>query len=145
MIRRFKTEDAEQCSKIMLDCIENSLDYKGENKDFMIKMSSPEKIIEKSEKMDFFVFVKTNKILATGGFNNGEIKTMFVSPVQQKKGIGKEMLFFLIEHAKSLRYKKVFLKASPEAEGFYEKHGFIKIKDRYDHDFHVVEMEMNID
>jgi N-acetylglutamate synthase-like GNAT family acetyltransferase len=141
MIRKFNIKDAEEASKIMLECIEKSLNYKGKNKEFMITMSSPEKIIEKSKKLDFFIKENDGKIIGTGCFDEGEIRTMFVFPEMQGKGFGKEILEFLVEFAKNKGHKKVFLYSSPEAEGFYKKYGFKKINDNYDFDFHSIYME----
>lgn len=144
MIRKFNTQDAEKVSQIILECIENSLNYKEKNKEFMIMMSQPEKLIEKSLKVDFFVNEYKGEIIGTGCFDKGEIRTMFLLPKLQGKGFGKEMLNFLIKYAKSKGYKKVFLYSSPEAEGFYKKYGFLKIKDDYDFDFHSIYMEMSL-
>ena len=144
MIRKFKIEDALGASKVILECIEKSLNYKQKNKEFMIAMSQPEKLIEKSLKLDFFVKEHNGKIIGTGCFDKGEIRTMFVLPKLQGKGFGKEILQFLIKYAKSKGYKNIFLYSSPEAEGFYNKFGFIKIKDNYDFDFHSIYMEMHI-
>jgi len=146
MIRKFKNKDAAQCSKIILNCIEKSLNYKNKekNKAYMIAKSQPDKIIEKSQKIDLFVNEKNNQIVGTGGFNNGEIKTMFVLPDIQCKGFGKEMIEFLINYAKEKGFQKVFLKSSLEAEGFYRKQGFNKIKDLYEFDFHNIYMEKEL-
>lgn len=144
MIKKFKEEDAKRCSEIMLDCIDKNLSYEGENKNFMIKMSSPENIIEKARKTNFFVLVDGGIIIATGVLDKNEIRTMFVDPRYQGKGYGKKMLEFLMDFAVEKSYGLVRLNASPEAEGFYAKNGFIKKGERFDYGFHVVDMEKNI-
>jgi putative acetyltransferase len=48
----------------------------------------------------------------------------------RKQGIAKQMLDFLEEHAKVLRFKVIKLETGteqPEAVNFYEKHGFSAI------------------
>ncbi len=142
MIKQFEKEDSQKCSKIMLDCIDKNLkSLTKKNRDFMIKCSQPENLIEKSKEVLLFVYEEDGKILGTGAFDSGEIRTMFVNPALQRKGIGKQILKFLIELAKSKENKKVFLKSSPEAEGFYRKQGFKKIKENNDFDFRTIEME----
>ncbi|MFA5174576.1 MAG: GNAT family N-acetyltransferase [Candidatus Pacearchaeota archaeon] len=142
MIRIFKQEDAKICSKIMIKCIHKNLtSLSKENKEFMIKMSQPDKLIEKSQKVLFYVYEIENKILGTGALDRDEIRTMFVDPIYQKKGIGKEMLNFLINLAKSKGYKRIWLGASIEAEGFYKKQGFKKFNEKNDFNFKVIEME----
>jgi N-acetylglutamate synthase-like GNAT family acetyltransferase len=144
MIRKFKSSDAKKASQVILECVENSLSYEGKNKEFMVMMSQPEKLIEKSLKSDFFVNEYKGEIIGTGGFDKGEIKTMFILPKLQRRCFGKEMLNFLIEYAKSKGHEKVFLYSSPAAEGFYKKQGFLKIEDNYDFDFHTIYMERNL-
>lgn len=145
MIRRFENKDAEKCSEIIFECIEKSLSYEGENKRFMIEMSSPENLIEKSKKRDLFVFEEDKIILGTGGLDKDEIKTMFVNPSFQKRGIGSKILNFLIDFAKTKGYSRAWCKASPEAEIFYSKNGFKKIRDDYEYDFHSIIMEKKLE
>lgn len=144
MIRRFNERDAQECSKLFIECIEKSLDYKGKNKEFMILMSQPDKIIEKSNKCEMFVYEDKKRIIGTGVLDNGEIRTMFVLPELQRKGIGTKILNYLINLAREKGYKKTFLKSSPVAEGFYKKNNFNKIKDDYSYDFHTIEMELGL-
>lgn len=144
MIRRFEKYDAEVCSKIMCDCIEKSLNYESKNKKFMILMSSPENIIDKSDKINFFVFELEGKILGTGGLDKNEIKTMFIDIESQNKGIGSQMIIFLEKLAKENGYDNVWCKSSPEAEMFYRKKGLVKIKDDYEYDFHSIFMKKDI-
>ncbi|MFH1787167.1 MAG: GNAT family N-acetyltransferase [archaeon] len=142
MIRLFKQKDAKQCSKIMLDCIENNLkSLTKENKAFMIEVSQVEELIKKSNEIQLFVYEKNNEILGTGAFDNGEIRTMFIKPFLQGKGLGKEIINFLINLAKKKNFKKIFLKASPEAEKFYEKQGFKKTGENNDFNFRTILME----
>jgi len=145
MIRKFKDDDAEECSKIMLNCIgKNLISLNKKNRDFMIKCSLPESLIKKSKEVFLFVYEKDGKIFGTGAFDKGEIRTMFVNPLLQKKGIGKKMLNFLIDFAKSKNYKKVFLKSSLEAEKFYGKQRFKKTGENNDFNFRTIEMEKEI-
>ena len=140
-IRKFKKEDAKQCSKLILECIEKNLSLNEKNKKFMIKKSQPKNLIEKSEKLSLFVYDSNGEILGTGALDKNEIRTMFVKPKMQVKGIGKKILNFLINKAQSKGLKKVWLKSSPEAEIFYKKQGFKKIKVRNDYNFKTIEME----
>lgn len=143
-IRRFKKEDAKQCSKLILECIEKNLSLNAKNKKFMIEKSQPKNLIKKSEKLSLFVYDSNEKILGTGALDKNEIRTMFVKPKMQVKGIGKKILNFLIDKAKGKGLKKVWLKSSPETETFYKKQGFRKIKVRNDYNFKTIEMEKKI-
>jgi len=141
MIKIFNDGDAKRCSEIMLKCVDKFEGYSKENKDFLIKMSQPDKLIEKARKTMFYVYQENGKILGTGVFDNGEIRTMFVDPEYQGKGIGERILKFLVNLGKSKGYKRFFLGANPEAEGFYEKMGFIKTGETNDFNFRTINME----
>ena len=145
MIRLFTKEDARLCSNIMLECIAKNLKLNKENKKFMVKKSQPKSLIEKAEKIPLFVYEDNGEIVGTGALDKDEIRTMFVKPGMQGRGIGKEILNFLINKAKSKGLRRVWLGSSPEAEGFYKKQGFIKIGEKNDFNFRVIEMENIID
>jgi len=144
MIKKFKEEDAKRCSEIMLDCIDKNLNYERENRNFMIKMSSPENIIKKARNTDFFVLFDKGIIIATGVFDQNEIRTMFVDPKYQGKGYGKKMLEFLINLAIEKGYDLVHLNASPEAEAFYLKQGFKTTGEKNDFNFRTILMEKKL-
>lgn len=145
MIRKFKKDDAKECSRILLDCIRIDLtSLSKENRDFMVKVSQSETLIKKSMEVEFFVLEKEGKIVGTGAFDNGEIRTMFVDSKLQGKGFGKEMLEFLIKYAKEKNFAKVFLKSSLEAEKFYESQGFKKTGENNDFNFRVILREKEV-
>ena len=144
MIRLFKDKDAKDCSEIMLKCIGQFKNYSRENKKFLVKVSQPNSLIEKSKNLLFYVYEKEGKILGTGAFDKGEIRTMFVDPEHQKKGIGQKILDFLIKQTKSKDCTKVWLGANPEAEGFYKKKGFRKIREDNEFNFRTIIMEKKI-
>jgi|GEM_PF-1340268 hypothetical protein len=67
MIRKFEKKDAKRCSIIIISCINETLNYNKNNKNFLIEMSSPENIIKKSEKAPFFVYELNGEIIGIGG------------------------------------------------------------------------------
>ena len=59
------------------------------------------------------------------------IDTVAVDPKQQGKGIGKNLIIEVINHAKSLNFHKVgLLVSNPDAKRLYEKLGFEKVGSR---------------
>jgi len=92
-----------------------------------LKGRSPEgyKGIEKGE---MYIAEEDGKIIGFGHAIPGEILAIYVDPVFHKKGVGK----LLLEHGLKMalkNHKKVKVESALNAEGFYEKHGFVKIKD----------------
>jgi len=60
-----------------------------------------------------------------------QLRQMAVSPVRQRKGIGKELLLFAEKTAKENHYSIIFMHARKTAMGFYEKNGYTVTGDEF--------------
>lgn len=63
------------------------------------------------------------KTLARGSFVH--VDDLVVDKAHRKKQIGRTLMDFILNYAKSAGYTKVFLDARPEAVGFYKELGYI--------------------
>lgn len=75
-----------------------------------------------------FVAENNEKIVGYGHAIPGEIVAVFVDPTFQCKGVGKHLLNYGLKIALK-GHKKVKVESTINAEAFYKKHGFIKIRD----------------
>ena len=80
-----------------------------------------------------YVVERENMVIAFGHIGRTEdadcdyeIKALYVAPVEVKQGIGRLLLTTL---ERSVEYKKLIVFSSKNAVGFYEKYGFVRIKD----------------
>ena len=100
---------------------------------------------------DYYVAVLSEKIVGSGGINFseegsvGKISWDLFHPDYQNKGLGSQLLRYRIELLKaSPSVKKIMVRTSQLAYGFYEKNGFLlqeKVKDYWAEGFDLYSME----
>lgn len=89
---------------------------------------SPEGYYEGIKKGEMYVVEDNYKIVGFGHAIPGQIFAIFVNPAFHKKGVGKLLLDYGLEIA-SKNCRKVKVESTINAESFYKKYGFVKIKD----------------
>lgn len=124
------TNDAKEMHRIHTSAVNTTC------KDFYTKKQikawlegrSPEGYYEGINNGEMYVTEDEGKIVGFGHAVQGEVVAVYVDPTFHKKGIGKLLLDYgLIIAAKN--HKKVTVKSTINAESFYKKHGFVKVKD----------------
>jgi len=93
-----------------------------------IEGRSPEGYHNSIIKNEIYIVEDGNKTIGFGLVIPGEIVAIFVDPAFHNKGIGKLLLDYGLEIA-SKNQKTVKVESTINAESFYKKYGFIKIKD----------------
>lgn len=76
---------------------------------------------------------KAGKVIGFGKLCKNEIGMMYITPKQQKKGIGKSIMKKLERLAKTKGFKKIHIEALRPAIGFYKKLGHSKIESNKNH------------
>lgn len=89
---------------------------------------TPEGYLEAINKGDMYIAEENGKMQGFGHAVPGEIVAIFVDPALHHKGVGKKLLEYGLKIALK-DHKKVKIESTTNAEGFYKKHGFKKIKD----------------
>lgn len=97
--------------------------------DFCQKYTS-EQMKERAKNTTFFVAedTETKRILGVIALTSNQLRTFFVDPDFQGKGIGKLLYQRLEQEAKKQHFTKLFLEGSPVGEPIYTRFGFKKIK-----------------
>ena len=88
---------------------------------------SPEKYHQKINSGNMFVVEENGKLVGYGHAIPGEIVAVFVDPTFQGKGVGKQLLNYGLKIALK-GHKKVKVESTLNAEEFYKKHGFVKVR-----------------
>lgn len=127
-LRPFSKKYAEDFSKIICKCADNSLDMGKESREFVKSKNTSEELIKKSKNTKLILAFVNGKVVGGGGIQKNKIRTMFVDIKHQGRGIGRKIYKKLEEMARKGKIKKLWLCASPNALNFYKKLGFKKIK-----------------
>ena len=129
-IRRFKSEDALAVSKVIRATLltSNIADYSLDILQPLHDYFTPSKVEILATERYCLVAVYDKLIVATGAFEDGELKTIFVLPKFQGLGIGKQLIKQLEKRAKAENVETMKVPASISGVPFYEKLGYQKIK-----------------
>lgn len=89
-----------------------------------------EKFQVKAQQIDFFISIDTvvEKVIGCIGLKDNELKTFFVDPDYQGKGVGRLLYNKLEQLAREREIEKLILLGSPLGEPMYLKFGFHKVK-----------------
>lgn len=83
---------------------------------------------KKAEEIDYFVAVEGDKIVGIIGLKNNEVRTFFVEPSFQGKGIGRKLFDFLKRKARENEVKELVVESDTGAEVIYRKFGFERVE-----------------
>jgi GNAT superfamily N-acetyltransferase len=89
-----------------------------------------EKFKLRAKEIEYFVALdsSTKKIVGIVGLKENELRTFFVDPAYQGKGVGRLLYNKLEQTARDRKIKKLVLYGSPLGEPAYIKFGFHKIR-----------------
>lgn len=129
-VKLFQDKDADELSKLIEKTVveSNSEDYSKKAITVLIEHFSPENIIKFSRKKDILVAIEENKIVGTITLDGNRLSAMYVSPNQQGKGIGKNLIERLEKLAKQKGLEILRVRSSVTAFEFYKKMGYIKTR-----------------
>ena len=100
--------------------------------DFFIEYHRKEEILRKSKQGILSLAYIENSLVALGYLLENEVGGIYVSPVHQKKGIGKQLLNSLLKEALAKELDHVWLDATPIAKKMYLDAGFIVVEEKTD-------------
>jgi GNAT superfamily N-acetyltransferase len=92
-----------------------------------------EKFKKRAQEIQYFVAedVDTHRILGIIGLKDNELRTFFVDPKHQGKGIGRKLYNRLEKEAREEGIKELILEGSPLGEPIYKHLGFKKMRTIY--------------
>ena len=127
MIRRFRKEDAEACSRIIKTSLSRRM--QADSRKRILSETTPSGLV-KEKKKQYFVCEQGGKIAGIGALvkKENEVTTMYIHPKFRGKGIGTKILNSIEKEAKKRKIKKLVLYTHDPAFKFYLKNGFSIIK-----------------
>ncbi|VVN42552.1 GNAT family N-acetyltransferase [Pseudomonas fluorescens] len=132
-IRIATGEDAAIISELIVRTLResNGRDYSPDVIAQVQRSFSPQAIPGLLDKRQVYVATLNQHIVATASLDQDVVRSVFVEPGCQGKGLGKRLMEKLESVAVSQGYTKLHVPSSITAEGFYRSLGFDRIRDEY--------------
>ena len=131
-VRAITEEDYLQTIEVIKRSIIESLGkvYPQKLIDEFCKKYSIENFKKKAQEIKYFVAEDStnHQVLGVIGLKNNQLRSYFVEPKQQGKGIGRKLYDYLERSVRKNKIKELILEGSPLGQPIYEHLGFKKIK-----------------
>ncbi len=88
----------------------------------------PDEFLIRAEKTNFFIAKEGATIVGCIGLEENRVRTFYVHPDFQGKGIGRLLYATIEEIAREYGHKSLYVVSSPLGIPIYEHFGFVKIK-----------------
>lgn len=146
-IRRAGEDDADEISTVILCALRetNSNDYAREIIERVEHSFSPSAVVELIGKRTVFVATIGSRVIGTASLDGSVVRTVFVAPVFQGRGIGKLLMAEIERTARDRNIPKLAVPSSISAETFYVRLGFRAVRDSYYGDERTIIMERSLE
>lgn len=130
IIRKFRKEDARQVCNLLRKSQREVLSnhYRKEVIDMFCKRITQKRMIERAKEQEIFVAAEGKIVLGVNGLSGNEVRRFHVLPSYHGKGIGRRLMENIERIARTRGIKKLIVKSSINAEGFYKKMGFKRVR-----------------
>lgn len=124
---------AEGVSAVILDSLRttNAKDYTPDIIERIAQDFSPIRVRALLDKRDVVVALQGARVVGTAGLDGDVVRTVFVAPDVQGRGVGRRLMHELERRARARGITKLSVPSSITAELFYTKLGFAAVRDSY--------------
>ena len=145
-IRHASPNDAEGISRIIIAALRqtNAKDYPEAVIARVEQSFSPALVSELLARRLVFVAEGQDGIIGTASLDGRVVRTVFVDPAHQSRGVGKALMNAVEEVAVERGIAMLAVPSSVTAEPFYAKLGFTSVRDSYDGEERTVVMERTL-
>ncbi len=130
-IRAAQPHDAPAISRVIIDAlrISNARDYSAEVIQRLESNFTAEHIGKLIETRLVLVALQSQQLLGTASLDGQVIRTVFVDPTQQGKGIGRRLMAAIERLAQERGASELLVPSSLTAQGFYRQLGFTLLRE----------------
>lgn len=130
-IRRALAHDAQAISKVVIAALResNARDYSPEVIAQVEQHFCPAAILTLMKQRQMYVAVVEQHVVGTASLDQAVVRSVFVSPRHQGRGIGQRLMARLKEVATAAQVEELRVPSSLTAESFYAQLGFQKVRD----------------
>jgi GNAT superfamily N-acetyltransferase len=146
-IRPALEDDANDISAVILRALRetNAKDYTDEIIARVERSFSPDAVRELMGKRTVLVAALGSRVVGTASLDGSVVRTVFVAPDVQARGIGKLPMAEIERTARGRSIAALTVPSSVTAETFYAKLGFKAVRDSYHGDERTIIMERLLD
>ena len=132
-VRPAREDDADEISAVILRTLRetNAKDYAREIIERIERSFSPSAVLELIGKRTVFVAAIGSRVIGTASLDGSVVRTVFVSPDVQTRGVGKLLMAEVERTARVRNILRLAVPSSLSAETFYVQLGFRAVCDSY--------------
>ncbi|SEM42111.1 Predicted N-acetyltransferase YhbS [Variovorax sp. YR750] len=145
-VRPALPEDAMGISQVIVRSLResNAKDYSAEIIARIETNFSPEAVEKLIAHRWVFVAIHDRRIVGTASLDGHAVRTVFVAPEVQSRGIGRQLMAVVEQAAQEKRVAVLSVPSSITAEPFYARLGFKPVRDCFHGDERTIIMERNL-
>ena len=145
-IRAARDDDASAISQVILSALRetNAKDYTPEIIARLEEKFCPKSIKDRMGGRKVFVALVGGRIVGTASLEDEMVRSVFVDPRAQGRGIGKQLMAEVERAAREAGITALTVPSSVSAEQFYAKLGFSTVRDSYYGDERTIIMERRL-
>jgi GNAT superfamily N-acetyltransferase len=126
-------------------CATNAKDHANEIIERVERSFSPSAVLQLIGKRAVFVATIGGGVVGTASLDGSVVRTVFVAPDAQARGIGKLLMAEIERTARERNIPMLAVPSSVTAESFYARLGFRAVRDSYYGDERTIIMERLLD
>jgi GNAT superfamily N-acetyltransferase len=121
LIRSAVPDDAKAISRVIIRALResNAQDYPPEVIDSVSANFSPERVTQLMTERDVLIAVVADEVVGTASLQGAAVRTVFVDPDRQGRGIGAALMGEIEHRARQRDLSQLIVPSSITAEGFY--------------------------
>jgi len=146
VIRAAHEGDAAGASLVILRALRetNTKDYSQDIIERLAKSFGPADVLKLIGKRKVFVAVIGGRIVGTASLDGKVVRTVFVAPDVQGRGVGRLLMAEVARAAREMGVEELAVPSSVTAEHFYSKLGFKAVRDSYHGEERTIIMERSL-
>jgi GNAT superfamily N-acetyltransferase len=145
-LRAARDGDAEAVSNVIISALResNAKDYPREVIARLELNFSPAGVLDLMGKRKVFVAIVGQRIVGTASFDGRAVRTVFVAPDMQRRGVGRRLIAEVERAALEAGLTTLVVPSSVTAERFYAGLGFKAVRDQYYGEERTIIMERDL-